>query len=65
MILGIATLYNLHAGVSNNVFLSPIIRMMCMTLGGRASEELFFGNVSTGASDELIVPGIWSFYHKK
>ncbi|KAJ2797592.1 AAA ATPase afg3, partial [Coemansia helicoidea] len=26
---------------------------MCMTLGGRASEELFFGVVTTGASDDL------------
>ncbi|OMH84840.1 AFG3-like protein 2 [Zancudomyces culisetae] len=26
---------------------------MCMTLGGRASEELFFGVVTTGAADDL------------
>ncbi|KAJ2696824.1 AAA ATPase afg3 [Coemansia sp. IMI 209128] len=26
---------------------------MCMTLGGRASEELFFGVITTGASDDL------------
>ena len=29
--------------------------MLCMTLGGRASEEVFFGNVSTGAADAAIV----------
>jgi cell division protease FtsH len=27
--------------------------MMCMTLGGRAAEQVFFGKVSTGASDDL------------
>ncbi len=27
--------------------------MMCMALGGRASENLFFGKISTGASDDL------------
>lgn len=26
---------------------------MCMTLGGRASEEIFFGKVSTGAQNDL------------
>lgn len=26
---------------------------MCMTLGGRASEEIFFGKISTGASNDL------------
>lgn len=26
---------------------------ICMTLGGRASEEIFFGTVSTGASNDL------------
>jgi AFG3 family protein len=26
---------------------------MCMTLGGRAAEELFFGKISTGASNDL------------
>src|SRR6185369_9037312 len=26
---------------------------ICMTLGGRASEELFFGKISTGASNDL------------
>jgi ATP-dependent Zn protease len=30
-----------------------IMDMMCMTLGGRAAEELTFGNVTTGASDDL------------
>ena len=26
---------------------------ICMTLGGRASEDIFFGNISTGASNDL------------
>jgi AFG3 family protein len=26
---------------------------MCMTLGGRVSEEIFFGRITTGASDDL------------
>mmetsp|Transcript_32074 Transcript_32074/g.62724 ORF Transcript_32074/g.62724 Transcript_32074/m.62724 type:complete len:747 (+) Transcript_32074:133-2373(+) len=27
--------------------------MMCMALGGRAAEQVFFGKISTGASDDL------------
>jgi len=27
--------------------------MMCMTLGGRAAEQAFFGKISTGAADDL------------
>lgn len=27
--------------------------MVCMTLAGRASEEIFFSKVTTGASDDL------------
>lgn len=27
--------------------------MVCMTLAGRASEEIFFKKVTTGASDDL------------
>jgi len=27
--------------------------MICMTLGGRAAEQIFFGKVTTGASDDL------------
>ena len=30
-----------------------IIDMMCMALGGRAAEEIMFGDVTTGASDDL------------
>ncbi len=30
-----------------------LIDRMCMTLGGRAAEELFFGRISTGAADDL------------
>lgn len=26
---------------------------MCMTLGGRVSEELFFDRITTGAQDDL------------
>lgn len=27
--------------------------MMCMTLGGRAAEEVFFDTVTTGAADDF------------
>lgn len=30
-----------------------LIDQICMTLGGRAAEELFFGKISTGASNDL------------
>jgi len=30
-----------------------LLDMMCTTLGGRASEQIFFGKISTGASDDL------------
>jgi len=41
--------------------------MMCMTLAGRAAEEIFFGKVTTGASDDLnkvtkIAYGITQIY---
>ena len=26
---------------------------MCMTLGGRAAEQIFFGRITTGAQDDL------------
>ncbi len=26
---------------------------MCMTLGGRISEQIFFGRITTGAQDDL------------
>ena len=26
---------------------------MCMTIGGRVSEEIFFGRITTGAQDDL------------
>lgn len=26
---------------------------MCMTLGGRVSEQIFFGKITTGAQDDL------------
>ena len=31
---------------------------ICMTLGGRASEDIFFGKISTGASNDLQVTKI-------
>ncbi|KAL7424251.1 AAA ATPase afg3 [Cryptotrichosporon argae] len=30
-----------------------LLDRMCMTLGGRVAEELFFGNITTGAQDDL------------
>ena len=30
-----------------------LLDRMCMTLGGRASEEIFFGKITTGAQDDL------------
>jgi cell division protease FtsH len=30
-----------------------LLDQMCMTLGGRAAEEIFFGKISTGASNDL------------
>ena len=30
-----------------------LIDQLCMTLGGRAAEEIFFGKISTGASNDL------------
>jgi len=30
-----------------------LLDMMCMALGGRAAEQVFFGRISTGASDDL------------
>ncbi|MEI9933649.1 MAG: hypothetical protein WDM71_02085 [Ferruginibacter sp.] len=30
-----------------------LMDQICMTLGGRASEDLFFGKISTGASNDL------------
>lgn len=26
---------------------------MCMTMGGRVAEEIFFGRITTGAQDDL------------
>jgi cell division protease FtsH len=30
-----------------------LLDKMCMALGGRCAEEVFFGKISTGASDDL------------
>jgi AFG3 family protein len=30
-----------------------ILDMVCMALAGRAAEQVFFGRVTTGASDDL------------
>ena len=35
------------------VSLLQLFDRMCMTLGGRCSEELFFGRITTGAQDDL------------
>ena len=32
---------------------AALLDTMCMTLGGRASELIFFGDFSTGAQDDL------------
>ncbi|TPX68078.1 hypothetical protein SpCBS45565_g03395 [Spizellomyces sp. 'palustris'] len=32
---------------------SQMLDMMCMTLGGRASEQIFFKSITTGAQDDL------------
>jgi AFG3 family protein len=32
---------------------SQLLDMMCMTLGGRASEQIFFNSITTGAQDDL------------
>ena len=32
---------------------AQLMDKMCMTLAGRAAEQIFFGKVSTGASDDL------------
>lgn len=32
---------------------SQLFDRMCMTLGGRASEQVFFGRITTGAQDDL------------
>ncbi len=33
--------------------IDQLMDQICMTLGGRASEEIFFGKISTGASNDL------------
>ena len=33
--------------------LTQLFDRMCMTLGGRASEQVFFGRITTGAQDDL------------
>lgn len=33
--------------------LLQLLDMMCMTLGGRAAEYVFFEKISTGAADDL------------
>jgi len=32
---------------------NQLLDMMCMTLGGRASEQIFFNSITTGAQDDL------------
>jgi AFG3 family protein len=33
-----------------------LMDQMCMTLGGRASEDIFFGKISTGAQNDFLMP---------
>ena len=33
--------------------LSQLLDRMCMTLGGRVSEQIFFNRITTGAQDDL------------
>lgn len=39
--------------VLNILFLLQLLDRMCMTLGGRVAEEIFFGKITTGAQDDL------------
>ena len=42
--------------IYNLLFVFPVLQLfdrMCMTLGGRASEEVFFSKITTGAQDDL------------
>ena len=34
-------------------FLCQLLDRMCMTLGGRVSEQIFFNRITTGAQDDL------------
>ena len=34
-------------------FLLQLFDRMCMTMGGRVAEEIFFGRITTGAQDDL------------
>jgi cell division protease FtsH len=42
---------------------SKLIKQMAMAMGGRAAEELIFGDITTGASSDIshatILPAIW------
>lgn len=49
--------------------LLQLMDRMCMTLGGRVSEQIFFGRITTGAQDDLkkvtqnaYSQVIWHFY---
>ena len=46
-------MHNTH--LKNNILYNTdqLIDQICMTLGGRAAEEIFFGKISTGASNDL------------
>ena len=39
--------------MNEGLYPDQIVDMMCMALGGRAAEDLMFGKVTTGASDDL------------
>jgi len=38
-----------------------LLDRMCMVLGGRASEEIFFGKITTGAQDDLKKVTRWAY----
>lgn len=39
--------------ISPSLSLPQLFDRMCMTLGGRASEDVFFNRITTGAQDDL------------
>lgn len=49
-------------------YIFQLLDRMCMTLGGRCSEQIFFGKITTGAQDDLkkvtqnAYAQVWLFY---
>lgn len=43
-----------HTNLFIHIFsFNQLFDRMCMTLGGRVSEQIFFGKITTGAQDDL------------